>query len=156
VSIVTILIIIGVISSVINAMQPKKGTRPGQWVSRLKQMLPSINDQTPPLKRTVVGTHERRGRLDQVATPVRYSSPTTKSVDLKLEDKEVDFGDPPTIYSPLSALELGASSPNVSSKRWPLDLKPTPKKLAETLILAEILSEPRAKRPYHPLGYKKK
>lgn len=136
-------------------MQPKKGTRSGQLKSRLKQLILSQSEQAPSLKRMVVGTHEKRGRLAEAA-PARFSSPQTKGVELNLEDKVDDFGDPPTLYSSLESMEIGMPRSDVSLKKSSLDLKPTSKKLAQTLLLAEILTEPRAKRPHQLLGYKKR
>lgn len=162
-SIATIIIIIGIISSVINALQPKKDGRRGYRSPQVLSRLPKKGASSP-IKRTVIGTHERR-RNDEERAPVRFVPQESSPFKLKEEDKKIDFGDLETVYSPIESMEIGSAKQKpkdqsvqarTSSRKTSLDLKPTPKKLAETLILAELLSVPRARRPHQPLGYKKR
>ncbi|HSU79797.1 MAG TPA: hypothetical protein VLK78_05220, partial [Candidatus Angelobacter sp.] len=146
-------------------MQPKKREKYGPLKSRIKQIVPPISEQgSRPVKRTVTGTHERTRRGEEAAPP-RFTPQAIKLKDRALENRDPDFGDIETVYSPVQLMEPGASVPGReigtnrdygSSKNSALNLKPTPKRIAETLVLAEILSVPRAKRPHQPLGYKKR
>jgi hypothetical protein len=164
VSIVTIIIIIGIISSVINALQPKKDGRRGYRNPQFLSRRSKIGEAPSPIKRTVIGTHERK-KSNEERAPVRFAPQASTLSKLKEEDKRTDFGDPETAYSPIESMEIRYAKqkskvqrfqPTTSPRKTSLDLKPTPKKLAETLILAELLSVPRAKRPHQPLGYKKR
>ncbi len=175
-SFLAILAVIGVIASIVNAMQPKKSGSRGfrtrlRAFDRLARNPFQTMDTTPiePTIRQPKPTHaieEAEGVYDWNDQRDTALIPLPKEFDPEplSTDYSTDFGDTDpddaSSYARMPAEQdrtyIRPSEALSQKKHKKLDLKPTPKKLAESFILAECFGEPRARRPFSPIRYQKR